>query len=167
MTHPGKKLLFMGQEFASFSEWNFNKELDWQLFNFEAHQKANDYFRHLAHLYKENDAFFKYDHDPKGFKWLVVDDHNQSVFSYTRMSDNDEYVIILNMTPNIHFNYELGVLHEGVYEEVLNSDHQRYYGSNLYNGLPLQTEKGVRNTQEQFIKVTMGPLSACILRRIK
>jgi len=167
MTHPGKKLLFMGQEFASFSEWAFNKELDWKLFDFPAHQKANRFFKDLAQVYRHHDALYQYDHNPKGFEWSIVDDLDQSVFAFIRRSDHETLVVILNMTPNVHEFYEIGVPHYGTYEELLNSDKEIYFGSDLYNGQPLKTVKQDKNQFNYIIKPTLGPLSGIILRHVK
>jgi 1,4-alpha-glucan branching enzyme len=164
MTHPGKKLIFMGGEFAQFSEWAYDKSLDWHLFDYESHQKGNAYFKALANLYKQEKALYELDLQPKSFEWLVVDDKDQSVFSFVRHGKNEHLVIILNMTPNVHHGYEIGVPFEGVYEEILNSDHLDYYGSNIYNGLPLLTIPGDRNHQKQHIKATIGPLCGIILK---
>jgi len=164
ITHPGKKLLFMGQEFASFSEWAFQQELDWNLFDYPAHQQANRFFKDLAQVYRHHDALFKYDHDPKGFEWSIVDDRNQSVFAYIRRSDIETLVIVLNMTPNVHESYEVGVPYPGSYVELINSDKAIYFGSDLYNGLPLKAYKGKKNQFDYYIKPKLGPLSGIILR---
>ncbi len=163
MTHPGKKLLFMGQEFASFSEWAFQKELDWNLFDFPAHQQANRFFKDLAQVYRHHSALWQYDHHPKGFEWSVVDDRDQSVFAYIRRSDVETLVIILNMTPNVHEFYEVGVPEPGIYTEIINSDKSIYFGSDQYNGLPLQAIQGKRNQFDYYIKPKLGPLSGMIL----
>jgi len=162
MTHPGKKLLFMGQEFAQFSEWAFQKELDWNLFDYPAHQQANRYFRDLAQVYRHHPALFQYDHHPKGFEWSIVDDKDQSVFAYIRKSDAETLVVILNMTPNVHEFYEIGVPFAGTYHEILNSDKAIYFGSDQYNGLPLKAIKGQKNQFEYVIKPKLGPLSGMI-----
>jgi 1,4-alpha-glucan branching enzyme len=163
MTHPGKKLLFMGQEFASFSEWAFQKELDWHLFDYPAHQKANRFFKDLAMTYRHHSALFQYDHHPKGFEWSIVDDQDQSVFSYIRRSEKETLVVILNMTPNVHEFYEIGVPLSGTYEELINSDKEIYYGSDQYNGLPLKAIKGDKHQFHYFIKPKLGPLAGIIL----
>ena len=159
MTHPGKKLLFMGQEFAQFSEWAFQKELDWNLFDYPAHQQANRFFRDLAQVYRHHSALFQYDHHPKGFEWSIVDDKDQSVFAYIRKSDIETLVIVLNMTPNVHEIYDIGVPYAGTYVEILNSDKAIYFGSDQYNGLPLKAGKGQKNQFEYFIKPKLCPLS--------
>jgi 1,4-alpha-glucan branching enzyme len=164
MTHPGKKLLFMGQEFAQFSEWAFQGELDWHLLDYPAHQKQLRFFKDLAMVYRHHPALFQYDHDPKGFEWSVVNDQDQSVFSYIRRSDDEVLVVVLNMTPNVHEFYEIGVPHRGTYVEILNSDKDIYFGSDQYNGVSLKTVKGDRNQFKYYIKPKLGPLSGMIIQ---
>lgn len=164
MTHPGKKLLFMGGEFAQFSEWAYERELDWHLLDYESHRQANRYFKDLVKVYRYHHAFYALDLKPETFRWLVVDDKDQSVFAYMRETDDQHMVIMLNMTPNVHHGYELGVPFEGDYEEILNSDKDIYFGSNIYNGHTLYTSQEQRNGQPYHIKVTLGPLSATILK---
>ncbi|TVP85891.1 MAG: 1,4-alpha-glucan branching protein GlgB [Acholeplasmataceae bacterium] len=163
MTHPGKKLLFMGQEFASFSEWAFESELDWHLFDYPAHQQANRFFKDLAGVYRHHDALFRDDHHPRTFQWSVVDDANQSVFAYCRESDKETLVVVLNMTPNVHQTYDIGVPYPGAYEEILNSDKTIYFGSGQYNGVPLETIAEKRQQHDQHLKVKLGPLAGLIL----
>ena len=164
MTHPGKKLLFMGGEFAQFSEWAYERSLDWHLFEYESHQKANRYFKDLVQVYKHHDAFYTYDLEPKTFSWLVVEDYDQSVFAYMRHSDHSHMVVILNMTPNVHHGYEIGVPYDGMYEEVLNSDKDMYFGSNQSHQHDLKTIHDTRNGQPFHIKVTLGPFASIILK---
>ncbi len=164
MTHPGKKLLFMGQEFAHFAEWNVNRELDWNLLDFPAHNRFNRFFKDLGQVYHYHQEFHKYDHDPKTFEWIDADNTRQSIYSYIRWGKNEHSVIILNLTPNVYHHYEVGVPMEGVYEEILNSDKEEYYGSNQYNGLALETINDPRHKFRQHIKVTLGPLTGLILK---
>lgn len=164
MTHPGKKLLFMGQEFAHFAEWNVNRELDWNLLDFPAHNRFNRFFKDLGQVYHYHQEFHKYDHDSKTFEWIDADNARQSIYSYIRWGKNEHSVIILNLTPNVYHHYEVGVPMEGVYEEILNSDKEEYYGSNQYNGLPLETINDPRHKFRQHIKVTLGPLTGLILK---
>ena len=164
MTHPGKKLLMMGQEFATFSEWAFQKELDWSILKYPAHDSAKRYFHDLAHVYKYHPSLYALDHNPSGFEWSVVDDKEQSVFAYIRRAEDEHVVVILNMTPQVHETYEIGVPKAGTYVEILNSDKDIYYGSNQYNGLPLKTKRGVRNQFKNYITPRLGPLSGMILK---
>ncbi|MDL2292965.1 1,4-alpha-glucan branching protein GlgB [Acholeplasma sp. OttesenSCG-928-E16] len=168
MTHPGKKLLFMGQEFAHFAEWNNNRELDWNLFKFPAHDSANRYFRDLALVYKHHQPLYVLDHDQKTFKWIDADNKDQSIFSYIRYGNNDDHlVIVLNMTPVVYHDYKLGVPNKGYYYEILNSDKDIYYGSNQYNGLPIKTINSPSHGFSNHIKLTIGPLTGIILKYSK
>ncbi|VEU82273.1 1,4-alpha-glucan branching protein GlgB [Acholeplasma hippikon] len=164
MTHPGKKLLFMGQEFAQYDEWNFKQELDWGLLNYPIHDSANRYFKDLAKIYRTNDALYKYDHQPKGFVWLASDHVDSSVFAYMRQSDNETLVIVLNMTPNYYESYEIPVPFEGQYEEILNSDKDIYAGYGQYNGLPLKAINEPRGHFNYHLKIKLGSLTGLILR---
>lgn len=164
MTHPGKKLLFMGGEFAQFSEWAYERELDWQLFQFESHRKANDYFKALAHIYKNEIPLFQNDMSYQSFEWLMVDNRDQSMFAYARHAANESIITILNMTPNVYFNYELGVPFEGTYEVLLDSDKDIYFGSNLYNGINPKSKPYAKHGQPHMIELTIGPLAATILK---
>ena len=103
------------------------------------------FFKDLAQVYRHHNALYQYDHHPKGFSWSVVDDKDQSVFAYIRSSDDEILVVVLNMTPNVHHTYEIGVPRAGRYQEILNSDKEIYHGSNQYNGTQLYTTKGQRN----------------------
>ena len=165
MTYPGKKLLFMGQEWAHFAEWDYNRELDWNLFKFPAHESANRFFRDLVQVYKGCKPLYLLDHNPKGFKWIDANNNDQSIFSYLRYGENDEHVVVvLNMTPEVYHDYQIGVPNSGFYEEVLNSDKDIYYGSNQYNGLPIQTLKKETHGFLNTIKLTIGPLTGIILK---
>ena len=166
ITHPGKKLLFMGQEFAHFQEWSVHRQLDWNLFEFQSHDKANHYVRDLFYLYKTEKALHELDHQKEGFEWIDSTNSEQSIFSFVRYAKdrNDHIVVILNMTPVVYHNYEIGVPNKGVYEELINSDFVRYGGSDQYNGLPLQTHEGSCHGKENYVKVTIGPLTAVLLK---
>ncbi len=164
ITHPGKKLLFMGQEFAQFSEWAFQSQIDWYLFEDDRHVKANQFFKDLVKIYKSHNALYQYDFIPKGFRWSVIDDTEQSVFAYLRYSDDETLLIILNMTPNVHESYEIGVPYEGEYIELINSDRKSYGGNDHINTKALQTKKGQRKDFDYYIKPKLGPLSAMIFK---
>ena len=164
ITHPGKKLLFMGGEFAQVAEWNFKTELDWHLLSYPIHDANNKYFKDLTNVYLNEKSLYQYDHNPKGFKWLIVDHYDSSVFAYLRASDNDFLVIILNMTPNRYDYYEIGVPYRGKYIEIINSDRDIYSGENHFNKAPLKTYLEPRNNNPYHIKIKLGSLSGLILR---
>ncbi|HKL61702.1 MAG TPA: 1,4-alpha-glucan branching protein GlgB [Acholeplasma sp.] len=166
MTHPGKKLLFMGQEFAHFQEWSVNRQLDWNLFDFPSHDKANLFVRTLLELYQNEKSLFELDHDKNGFKWIDSSNSEQSIFSFVRYAkDLDEHVIvILNMTPSVYHNYQVGVPSFGAYNELINSDYESFGGSGQYNGASLVTIDKPMHGFEQSIKTTIGPLSVSIMK---
>jgi len=163
-THPGKKLLFMGQEFAHFAEWDVNRALDWHLFRYKSHDTANKFVRDMLWLVKSEGALHEKDHDPTGFMWLDHNNRKQSIFSFVRYGFNSHLVVVLNMTPNTYHGYELGVPEKGKYVEIMNSDKLEYGGSNQYNGLPLFTFDGKRHNQNQYVKMLVSPLSVTILK---
>jgi 1,4-alpha-glucan branching enzyme len=156
----------MGQEFAHFQEWSVHRQLDWNLFEFQSHDKANHYVRDLFHLYKTERALHELDHQKEGFEWIDSTNSEQSIFSFVRYAKdrNEHVVVILNMTPTVYHNYEIGVPNKGVYEELINSDFVRYGGSDQYNGLLLQTHEGSCHGRENYVKVTIGPLTAVLLK---
>ncbi|MFA5471729.1 MAG: alpha amylase C-terminal domain-containing protein, partial [Acholeplasmataceae bacterium] len=140
------------------------KELDWHNLDQIEHQKQHRFFKDLAQVYRHHNALYQYDHHPQGFSWSVVDDKDQSVFAYIRSSDDEILVVVLNMTPNVHHTYEIGVPRAGRYQEILNSDKEIYHGSNQYNGTQLYTTKGQRNGFKYYIKPKLGPLAGIILQ---
>ncbi len=167
MTFPGKKLLFMGQEFGQFKEWDFKKELEWELLKNPMHQKLKNYVKDLFNLYNNEKALYQLDHNYLGFKWIMADNSDQSLFVYIRKSkySKDDIIVILNCTPNSYFNYRIGVEKSGIYQEILNSDLEEYGGSNLYNGLEIKSEKIKQNGFLNSILVTISPLSITLLKR--
>ena len=164
-THPGKKLLFMGQEFAHFAEWDVNKDLDWNLFKFDSHSKANLFVRDMLWLIRSQKALHEKDHDPSGFSWIDSTNQDQSIFSFIRYAKDGSFlVIVLNLTPNVYHGFELGVPAKGTYVEIMNSDYEKYGGSNQYNGLPLYSFDTPKHNQEQHVKMLISPLSITILK---
>ena len=115
MGHPGKKLLFMGGEFAQYSEWSEARSLDWHLLQYADHQEMQAYVKELNHLYTEESAFWAEDFDPNGFQWIECDDAESSIVSFVRRSKEKELVFLCNFTPVVHHGFSLGVPQEGVY----------------------------------------------------
>ncbi|MGI6392687.1 MAG: 1,4-alpha-glucan branching protein GlgB [Candidatus Izemoplasmatales bacterium] len=165
-THPGKKLLFMGGEFAQMHEWKDKEELDWILFNYPMHAMANRYIKDLLAVYNHHKALSELDHDPWGFSWIDADNRDQSIISFVRRSSslNDLLVVVMNMTPVAHQHFKLGVPLAGVYEEILNSDKEIYSGSGQYNGLPLHSFSENIHRQNQAIELVVGPFALSILK---
>ena len=129
--HPGKKLLFMGQEFAQLREWSEERELDWFLLSEEPHQQIQNWYRDLLHLYKKNPALHELDNDPAGFEWINKDDIFRSIFSFVRHSKGKKknLLFVCNFTPVAREDYRVGVPTKRQCKLVLNSDEKEYGGS--------------------------------------
>ena len=141
--HPGKKLLFMGQEFAQLREWSEERELDWFLLAEEPHQQIQNWYKDLLHLYKKNKALYELDNDPKGFDWINKDDIFRSIFSFTRHSKDGKknLLFVCNFTPVDRPDYRVGVPRRKQFKLVLNSDETKYGGSGEERPLVYKPEK--------------------------
>ncbi|WP_145579499.1 1,4-alpha-glucan branching protein GlgB [Yersinia vastinensis] len=166
--HPGKKLLFMGCEFAQGREWNFDTSLDWHLLDDENgwHTGVQRLVRDLNHCYQKNAPLYELDYQPEGFEWLVVDDHENSVFAFLRRDSNgQELIAISNFTPVPRYEYRVGIPHEGHYREVLNSDSAFYCGSNLGNQGGIDSQPVASHHHAHSLQLTLPPLSTIYLLR--
>lgn len=166
MTHPGKKLLFMGQEFAQFDEWNYQKELDWKLFDFEKHQKMHDYVREMNHLYVDNACLWQVEDSWDGFQWISHDDHAQNIISFRRIDEaGRELVVLCNFCPVGREKYRIGVPDAGAYTEVLNTDSAAFGGKNELNG-EVPVEDIPLHGFDQSIEFAVPPLSCMVFRPV-
>ena len=163
-TYPGKKLLFMGCEFAQGTEWSVNRTLDWYVLDYAHHKGVQTLVKDLNKLYRTHSALHQYDFDHQGFEWIDCHDYQQSIISYRRKSAQEDLVVILNFTPIPRENYRIGVPHEGVYQELFNSDSQYYDGSNTGNGQVLSEPVPWMN-HNHSISVTLPPLAGIILKK--
>jgi 1,4-alpha-glucan branching enzyme len=165
--HPGKKLLFMGQEFAQGSEWNHDQELPWWLLQHAPHAGVQALVRDLNRLYRATPALYELDCESRGFEWLAADDHETSVFAWVRRDEAGALVLVAaNLTPVPRLGYHLGVPH-GVlaWREVLNTDSAYYGGSNLGNGAgPLAVQEVPAHGRAQSIELTLPPLATVVLQ---
>ena len=129
--HPGKKLLFMGQDFGQFREWSEARELDWYLLGEEKHQQLQNYVQALLKLYKGNQSLYQLDQDPKGFEWINADDNTRSIFSFVRHNESgrNNLLFVINFTPVARPDYRVGVPRKKQYQLVLNSDNAAFGGS--------------------------------------
>lgn len=164
-THPGKKLLFMGCEFAQEEEWDYRQSLDWHLAGTGRHQGVKDLVRDLNRLYRDIPALHEKDCEGDGFAWLECNDDAQSTLSYIRYGSGDDFVVVLcNFTPVLRRGYRLGVPRGGNYSEVLNSDSAFYGGSDKGNAGVVQAEAIPMHGHGQSISLTVPPLGALVLR---
>lgn len=169
MTHPGKKLLFMGNELAPYSEWAYNKSLDWNLLEFPSHDSAYHYMMDLTKLYKNSKCLYEQDFHPDGFKYIDADNADQSLYIYARFAKNkdDHYLIVMNCTPNTYYNYKIGVPGKYDYQEILNSDKDIYGGSNCVNLTLCKSQEEDWNHEKNVIFLNIPPLGITILKAKK
>ncbi|MBR3961050.1 MAG: 1,4-alpha-glucan branching protein GlgB [Clostridia bacterium] len=141
MAHPGKKLLFMGQEFAQFIEWDYKKGLDWLLLDFEAHKKHKDFVRALNRFYKEHSELWEIDFSWEGFNWISADDNEQSIISFRRINKKGEEIIaVCNFTPVKRENYRIGVPECASLKPVFSTDWEEFGGGSKKSVRGLRTE---------------------------
>lgn len=166
MTHPGKKLIFMGQELGQWNEWWEERALDWYLLDLPTHARLKTWVRDVNHLYLAEPSLWQHDFDNEGFLWIDANDGENSVYSYIRFADNrdDFLIVILNFTPVVRHNYRIGVPKPGHYKEVLNSDSMYYGGSNVGNGGGIASEAQRWHQFDQSVNLTLPPLGILILR---
>ncbi|GAB4415567.1 MAG: 1,4-alpha-glucan branching protein GlgB [Sideroxydans sp.] len=168
MTTPGKKLNFMGNEFAQGQEWKVGAELDWYLLGRREHGGMQALLRDLNRLYRTLPALHELDFSHEGFDWVDCNNAEQSVLIYRRRARDGSYVIVaLNFTPVPRYGYRVGVPDKGGYRELFNSDSEFYAGSNIGNGFGLYTQEVECNGQPQSIEVTLPPLAGIILERMR
>ena len=163
---PGKKLLFMGSEFAQGREWNYNEGLDWFLLEQEGgwHKGVQDFVRELNHVYKDNAPLYQLDQWPEGFEWLVADDGDNSVFVFERRDrEGNRVIVISNFTPVVREGYRFGVNSAGEYREILNSDDLHYKGSGVSAGAMVETEEVWSHGKPNSLSVTVPPLATVYL----
>ncbi len=165
MAHPGKKMLFMGQEFAQRNEWNYETQLDWHLLEQEEHKNMQGFTRKLNKLYLETPALWDNDDSWGGFSWISHDDYKQSVIAFRRIADDgDEVIIVCNYVPVLREDYRIGVPFEGEYELLLSTDAKEFGGADLAKKKCETTEFGMHGF-DQSISLTLPPLSVLYLKR--
>lgn len=167
-THPGTKLLFMGNEFGQTNEWNFTSSLNWDLLQFKPHSGMQKLVKSLNKLYRTEPALYQFSFSHLGFEWLNADDLNQSVYSYIRKSNKlkDTLVIVVNVTPVYRENYRVGVPAKGRWSEIFNSDAREFFGSGKMNDQAIAAENISWNNQKQSISIAVPPLGVCIFKKV-
>lgn len=164
MSHPGKKLTFMGGEIAQFSEWDPTKGLDYFLLDFPSHRNFQTFLRDLNFFYLERAALWEDDASEDGFQWLLPDDRDASVIAFRRMAKSqDELLVVMNFTPVTRENYALGVPRSGIYTEAFSTNLSEYGGSGQKNG-PIEADPTPLHNFPNQIHVTLPPLSALFLQ---
>ncbi|NOY61024.1 MAG: 1,4-alpha-glucan branching protein GlgB, partial [Calditrichaeota bacterium] len=164
--HPGKKLLFMGAEFGQWQEWREDKSLDWNLLDYEPHQKLQALVRDLNHLYSSEPALHALDFDPAGFEWIDFLDSENSIISFLRKSKDpkDMLIFVCNFTPVYRENYRIGVPYLIHYKEILNTDSKNYWGSNKGNFGGLDSEPISWHGRPFSLNLKIPPLATMIFK---
>lgn len=169
MMHPGKKLLFMGQEFAQFKEFSETGEVDWSLLEFDAHTILRNYVKALNHLYKEEPALYRFDNNADGFEWINKTAANESIVSFLRKTDKkeDTLLVVCNFTPVTYDKYKVGVPYAGNYKEVFCSDLEAYGGDGSKNRLVRSSKRSACDERNNSITIGLAPLSMSIFKLTK
>ncbi len=167
MAHPGKKLLFMGQEFGQRKEWNYMEELDWPLLEYQSHAKLLEFNRKLNKFYLKNKPMWENDNSWGGFKWISNDDYRQSIISFRRIDyEKKEIIVVCNFVPVERHDYRIGVPESGKYKLVFDSDAVEFGGSGMasktYKTMDIQM-----HGYDQSISLTLPPLTVLYLQYIK
>lgn len=163
-THPGKKLLFMGGEFAQLREWNHEISLDWHLLNSRHHSGVQTLVRDLNQLYKDVPALYELDCDAAGFQWIRADHDDESYYAFLRFDANKRPIFVAcNFTPVPRYDYSFGVPQSGLWKERINTDSPLYGGSGINNGEGVYASDEGKDGHPYSIKVTLPPLATVIL----
>ena len=163
--HPGKKLVFMGSEIGQFDEWAFDSGIQWDLLEYDKHQKLFEFFKAINKFYIENKPLFELDSVPEGFEWIHRNDFTQSVISFRRTdSQGNEIIAVCNFQPVSYELYHIGVPEYGIYEEIFNSDSEAFGGTGFCNSEKILTEPMKIHGYKQGLPLRLPPLSVIYLR---
>jgi 1,4-alpha-glucan branching enzyme len=167
-THPGKKLLFMGQEIGQRDEWNYNVGVRWELLEFPVHRSLQTMVRELNRVYRANPALHQVDFHYTGFEWVDFHDAENSIISFIRRSEDpkDFLVICCNFTPVPRQAYAFGVPEEGFYQEILNTDSELFGGSNMGNGGVVSSKPDPMHDRPHSISVVLPPLAVVVFKKL-
>lgn len=168
MAHPGKKLMFMGQEFGQFIEWNYEKGLDWLLLDYPKHRALQNYFKKINEFYKANPAFWQIDYSWEGFSWISSDDKDNSVIAFRRIDEKGkEIIVVCNFTNVERCDYRIGIPKKGAYKIVFNSDDVEFGGEGKGSKGKLKTESINMHGFEQSISLDLPPMSAIYIKKTR
>jgi 1,4-alpha-glucan branching enzyme len=164
MTHPGKKLLFMGQEMGQISEWNENESLPWNLLEYDIHKQTKAYVKDLNHLYREHPALYELDYDPDGFQWMDCASSQDNIVVFVRKTKKPEetLLVVCNFAPVQHDDYQVGVPFHGKYKEIFNSESEIYGGCGVTNPRVKTSKAEECRGRDESIKIQLAPLGVQI-----
>ena len=162
--HPGKKLLFMSSEIGQWDEWNHDRSVQWELTQFDAHRKLQDFVRELNRLYSSHPALYEVDYSWEGFEWVDFHDYENSIISFIRRPRGRTPFLLFccNFTPVPRMNYRIGVPDPGMYREILNSDSALFGGSNVGNGGVATSQPIAASNHYHSLSVTLPPLAVVV-----
>ncbi|MCF0062223.1 1,4-alpha-glucan branching protein GlgB [Dyadobacter chenwenxiniae] len=166
-THPGTKLMFMGCEFGQTSEWAFQQSLDWHLLDNPMHKGMKDCVTALNKLYKTEPALYDFSFSHDGFEWIDTQDRENSVLVFARkgLDPNQNVVVVLNLTPIPRLGYRVGVLTEGIWQEIFNSDQAEFQGSGVINSGPVTSEAHQWHGKSHSVILDLPPMGAIVLKK--
>lgn len=162
MTHPGKKLLFMGQEFGQMDEWNEDISIAWNLLKYDIHKSLHAYVKDLNKFYLKHSALWEKDCKEEGFRWLNCHSYEENIVAFVRSSNEEELLVVSNFTPLVYESFKIGV--EGVkkYKEIFNSDIEKYGGSGVKNSRAKKSKAGKVDGKDYYIEINIPPMSTVI-----
>ena len=165
MAHPGKKLLFMGQEFAQFIEWNYKQELDWILLSYDKHRLMQEYSATLNEFYLKNPALWEIDYSWDGFSWISNDDNAQSIIAFRRMDKSGgELIAVCNFVPVARENYRIGVPKAGTYRRIFCSDSVSFGGTIEDTQVSYRSKKIPMHGYENSVSLDIPAMSVSFYR---
>ena len=160
--HPGKKLLFMGQEFATFDEWNEKESLDWDLLQYQDHSDMQGYVKALNSLIKAHPALYADDCRPEGFQWINNISANENMLVFLRKAEAETLLVVCNFSPLVYEKHKIGVPFEGKYKEIFNSDSEEFGGSDVRNKRVKTAKKSECDGFENSIEITVPPMGVAV-----
>lgn len=169
IAHPGKKLLFMGGEFAQFAEWNYAQSLDWHLLENQEHKQMQQFVKHLNQLYIDESALHRNDTYEEGFEWIDERDYQANVITFVRKGAKNRkpLIIVCNFSGKEHKGYQIGLPSKGVYEEIFCSEDERFGGRGRSNPINIKSIQEECHGREDMITVDLAPLSVSYFKKVK
>ena len=158
--HPGKKLMFMGQEFAQFKEWNYKTGLDWDILKFPEHSQYQSFVKAMNKFYLDNKPLWEIDYDWSGFSWISNDDNSQSIISFRRIdAAGNELICVCNFVPVERHGYRIGIPRKGKYKPVFSTDSSKYGGFDMVSADGYTAEPIPMHGYEYSVELDIPPLS--------
>lgn len=168
MSHPGKKLTFMGSEIGQFDEWNYESELNWDILKYEKHQQLQTFVKDINNFYKNNPPLYEIDFSWEGFQWICHSDYQYSILVFRRIDKSgDEIISVCNFQPMLREDYIIGVPYAGTYSEIFTTDAEAYGGSGFTNGTEIKSKRKRCHDLDNSITITIPPMSVMYFKCVK